>query len=190
MAGTIPHNFPDLLSKRLPSYPRPSYPGEEKRPAAVLMPLYKHRRMWHLLFTRRTDTVEEHKGEVAFPGGATDQQDQGPVDTALREIEEEIGLRRLDVTVIGALEELTTVTKWLVKTIVGTIPFPYQFCTNPTEISELFGVPLCWLAHPANLHTEYLRLSGLGPKRSVFFFRAFSGSRHLGGYSHNGDLTP
>src|SRR3972149_10425764 len=101
-------NFIDSLRETLASRQPRVRPEWEARPAAVLVPLYQQGGEWHLLFTRRTDTVDEHKGQVSFPGGSVDAGDGAPEDTALRESEEEIGLRRSDVTVIGRLEDPIT----------------------------------------------------------------------------------
>src|SRR5512134_3012468 len=78
--------------------------------AAVLIPLVWHDDEWHLLYTRRTDTVESHKGQVSFPGGACDEGEITPEQTALREAEEEIGLDAEDVKILGRLSNLITIT--------------------------------------------------------------------------------
>src|SRR5215212_3924746 len=78
--------------------------------AAVLIPLVWHDDEWHLLFTRRTDRVESHKGQVSFPGGACDEGETTPEQTALREVEEEIGIAPADVKVLGKLSTLITIT--------------------------------------------------------------------------------
>src|ERR1044071_4358586 len=76
--------------------------------AAVLVPLVWHDEEWHLLYTRRTDTVESHKGQVSFPGGACDEGETTPEETALREADEEIGLNPHDVTVLGRISTMIT----------------------------------------------------------------------------------
>ncbi len=142
----------------------------EARPAAVLAPLYVHAGEWHVLLTQRTDTVEDHKGQVAFPGGRADPGDAGPVDTALREAEEEIGLRRGDVTILGQLDELLTVTQYRVTPIVGRMPWPYELRLSARELSAAFGVPLRWLGDPANLVTEQREPLVPGPPVAVYYF--------------------
>ena len=77
--------------------------------AAVLLPLIWHENDWNLLFTRRTDRVESHKGQVSFPGGACDDEDDRPEDTALREAHEELGIQPKDVKVLGRLTNLLTI---------------------------------------------------------------------------------
>jgi 8-oxo-dGTP pyrophosphatase MutT (NUDIX family) len=141
------------------------------RPAAVLIPLIDWDGEWHLLFTRRTDQVENHKGQVSFPGGATDPGDVSPEDTALREAEEEIGLHRADVRVLGRLGEYLTVTNFTVTPVVGAFPWPYSFKVHTVEVSRVFTVPLAWLARPENRH-EFARPEN---GRSVVTFLPYDG---------------
>src|SRR3990172_1170508 len=140
-------NFIESLGETLASRDPRVRPEWEARPAAVLVPLYQQGGEWHLLFTRRTDTVDEHKGQVSFPGGSVDAGDGAPEDTALRESEEEIGLRRSDVTLMGRLDDLITVTQWRITPVVGVIPYPYEFVISPEECSAVFGVSLAWLSN-------------------------------------------
>jgi len=142
----------------------------EARPAAVLVPLFQDQGEWQLLLTQRANTVESHKGQVAFPGGHVDPEDATRVDTALREAEEEIGLRRELVRVIGQLDELLTVTQYRITPVVGLIPWPYTFTPSRTELSAIFHVPLRWLADPANLETHYREPLVPGPKVPVYYF--------------------
>jgi 8-oxo-dGTP pyrophosphatase MutT (NUDIX family) len=139
------------------------------RPAAVLIPLYQVDGLWHVLFTLRTHLVETHKGQVSFPGGRVDPEDTDRVATALREAEEEIGLRREDVTVLGRLDELLTVTQYRVTPIVGSFPWPYDFVLSEAELSDVFGVPLTWLADPRNLEIRYHEPLTPGPKVPVYY---------------------
>lgn len=146
----------------------------EARPAAVLVPLYQAGHEWHLLFTERTHTVEDHKGQVAFPGGRVDDGDADRVATALRETEEEIGLPRSRVRVLGVLDELLTVSLYRVTPVVGVFEWPTTFQISTDELSEVFGVPLRWLADPANLEVQYREPPPQLPLRSkipVYYFR-------------------
>lgn len=147
----------------------------EARPAAVLAPLYLADGAWHVLLTRRTDTLQSHTGQVAFPGGKADPHDATREDTALREAEEEIGLRPRDVRVLGRLDDLLTVTQWRITPVVGVFDFPYSFTPSPNEIAAIFGVPLRWLADPANLVTQYREPIVPGPKIPVYhwYYREF-----------------
>ena len=141
----------------------------EARPAAVLVPLYWHADEWHVLFTLRTEQVETHKGQVSFPGGRVDPEDRDRVETALREAEEEIGLKREDVTVLGQLDELLTVTQYHITPVVGVFPWPYEFVLSTNELSVVFGAPLRWLADPANLEIKLREPIVPGPKIPVYY---------------------
>ena len=118
--------------------------------AAVLVPLVWYGEEWHLLFTRRTDTVESHKGQVSFPGGACDEGEISPEETALREAEEEIGIRPKDVKVLGRLADLVTITYFRVTPVVGVVSWPAVFRVGQHEVARVFTMPLAWLADPAN----------------------------------------
>jgi 8-oxo-dGTP pyrophosphatase MutT (NUDIX family) len=110
--------------------------------AAVLVPLFKKGEDCHLLFTKRSDQVKYHKGEISFPGGAVDEEDLELVSTALREAHEEIGLKESDVQIIGILDDIVTITEFIVTPIVGLFPYPYPFKVSEVEIAELIEVPL------------------------------------------------
>ncbi len=115
--------------------------------AAVLVPLFKKGDGCHLLFTKRSDQVKYHKGEISFPGGVVDEEDLELVNTALREAHEEIGLERKDVQIVGILDDIVTVTQFIVTPIVGLFPYPYPFKVSEVEIAELIEVPLSSLLH-------------------------------------------
>jgi len=113
--------------------------------AAVLVPLFKKGMDCHLLFTKRSEQVKYHKGEISFPGGVVDEEDSELVQTALREAFEEIGLKENDVQVIGMLDDILTITEFIVTPIVGLFPYPYPFKISEVEIAELIEVPLSFL---------------------------------------------
>lgn len=118
--------------------------------AAVLIPLVWHDEEWHILYTRRTDTVESHKGQVSFPGGACDEGETTPEQTALREADEEIGLNTNDVKVLGRLSNLITITYFRVTPVVGVVRWPAVFRVGEHEVARIFTIPLMWLANPSN----------------------------------------
>jgi 8-oxo-dGTP pyrophosphatase MutT (NUDIX family) len=134
---------------------------DEPRPAAVLIPLFKPGNgeagfeNWHVLLTRRTNTVAEHQGQVAFPGGRADTTDTSPEMTALREAREEIGLDPLQVRVLGRMNSLQTITNYLVTPIVGVVPWPFPVQLEETEVSRVFSIPLDWLADPAHHEIQH-----------------------------------
>jgi 8-oxo-dGTP pyrophosphatase MutT (NUDIX family) len=110
--------------------------------AAVLVPLFNKGEGCHIIFTKRTQTVRYHKGEISFPGGVFDERDLELEKTALREAFEEIGLEESDVQVIGVLDDIVTITQFIVTPFVGLFPYPYPFKLSPIEIDELIEVPI------------------------------------------------
>ena len=113
--------------------------------AAVLVPLFQKDGDCYLLFTKRSNQVKYHKGEISFPGGVVDEEDKELINTALREAREEIGLKENDVQIIGVLDDIVTVTEFIVTPIVGLFPYPYPFKVSEVEIAELIEVPLASL---------------------------------------------
>jgi 8-oxo-dGTP pyrophosphatase MutT (NUDIX family) len=124
--------------------------GKNLKCAAVLIPLLWHEEEWHVLYTRRTDRVESHKGQVSFPGGACDEGETTPEETALREAYEEIGLNPGDVKVLGRLANMITITYFRVTPVVGVIKWPAVFKVGEHEVARIFTIPLGWLANPLN----------------------------------------
>ena len=124
--------------------------SKEPKCAAVLIPLAWFGDEWHLLYTRRTDEVETHKGQVAFPGGACDPGEEMPEQTALREAEEEVGIRPQDVRILGRLASLITITSFRVTPVVGVVDWPYTFRVENAEVARVFTMPLAWLAEKSN----------------------------------------
>lgn len=159
-----------ILASRQPA----SSADSDARPAAVLVPLYFAEGEWHPLLTRRTERVEDPKSQVAFPGGRRDPEEDSAETTALREAEEEIGLFRVAVAVLGRLDDVVTVTHWRVTPVVAEIPHPYRFTLNERECAALFGVPLCWLGDPAHRSCSPYTPSG-GQTVTVHRFREYAG---------------
>ena len=110
--------------------------------AAVLIPLVWYDEEWHIIFTRRTDTVESHKGQVSFPGGACDEGETTPEQTALREANEEIGINPNDVRVLGQLSNLITITYFRVTPVVGVVQWPVVFRVGAHEVARIFTIPV------------------------------------------------
>lgn len=139
--------------------------------AAVLVPLVWHENEWHLLFTRRTDKVESHKGQVSFPGGACDEGETTPEQTALREADEEIGVAPGDVKVLGRLANLITITYFRVTPVVGVVRWPTVFRVGEHEVARVFTIPLGWLANPSN-RWQFERPGG---KRGLIAYHPYDG---------------
>jgi 8-oxo-dGTP pyrophosphatase MutT (NUDIX family) len=112
-------------------------------PAAVLVPIFRINGKYHLLFTKRAPRVKYHQGHISFPGGVVDRTDRSPEETALREADEEIGLLKTDVDILGPLDEaLTFVPPFRVHPFVGLIPHPYTFDISPKEVEKIVDAPL------------------------------------------------
>ena len=151
----LPLRIQALLSRRPPKLIQ----NKEAlyRHGAVLIPLFRDREEYKILFTKRTDTVEAHKGQMSFPGGRIDEGDLSLLDTALRESEEEIGLLRRDVTVLGRIDDvLTLASNYIVHSFVGHIPYPYPFRPNSGEVERIVEVPLrLFFGEEETLPVEY-----------------------------------
>ncbi len=170
-----------------PASPLWDFLTDEPKPAAVLIPLFlaqftgEEQESWHVLYTRRTDTVAEHQGQVAFPGGRADPTDTTPEMTALREAREEIGLDPVQVRLLGRMDSLRTITNYLVTPIVGIIPWPVQFQLEETEVSRIFSIPLDWLADPAHHDVRYRTITNAlakilrVPPHPVIYFQSYQG---------------
>lgn len=156
-------------------FPYPDFfDGEPARPAAVLIPLVRVDRSWRLLYTRRTDSLPEHSGQVAFPGGRADPEDATPEVTALRETREEIGVIPEDVRILGRLHPIRTITNYMVTPVVGVIPWPYSFRLATEEVSRVFTIPFTWLADPKNLEVHQRAMPPPHPPVSVFYFQKYN----------------
>jgi 8-oxo-dGTP pyrophosphatase MutT (NUDIX family) len=138
--------------------------------AAVLVPLYHKRGEYHLLFTKRTEEVDYHKGQICFPGGGRHIEDETLLDTALRETCEELGIHPQDIKVLGELDELSTISsKYAISPFVGLIPYPYPFKPNRREVAELMEVPIAALLEEGNSWQEVQASQG-GPV-TVYFYK-------------------
>ena len=127
-------------------------PGETLVPAAVLVAVVD-RPDPTILLTTRTASLRKHAGQVAFPGGRIDPGDSGPIEAALREAEEEIGLARDAVEIVGVCDRYLTVTGYEVTPVVGVIAPDLPLVPHDAEVADWFEVPLSFLLEPAN-HIE------------------------------------
>lgn len=132
--------------------PEPIMPPDEMAAvqAAVLIPIVLREEEPTMLLTQRASTLRNHSAQVAFPGGRVDAVDGSPVVTALRETEEEIGLGREHVQIVGFLDAYLTGTGYRVVPVVGLIAPPFALTINPHEVDEAFETPLSFLMDPAN----------------------------------------
>ncbi len=143
----------DALRAVLAAYePQQIDPEPGRALAAVLLLLYEHQGRTHIVFQKRTEHVDTHKGQISFPGGMADPGDTSLVETALRETHEEIGVHPRDVEVLGQLDDIVTLTNFRVTPYVGWLKrYPYTWRMSDSEVAYLLEVPLDHLLHPATL---------------------------------------
>ncbi len=132
----------------------------ELTPAAVLFPIVQRGSGETVLLTQRTAHLRDHAGQISFPGGRVEADDPSPVHTALRETEEEIGLAREHVEILGFLPEYHTGTGFRVTPVVALLTPPFELAPDPFEVAEVFEVPLAFLLDPANHKRHSLHYRG------------------------------
>ena len=137
------------LASHLQAFPKQTIPTDSLRPAAVLVPLYQRDGRDYLLFTERTAHLEHHAGEISFPGGGHDTVDADLSATALRETEEELGIARAQIEVLGRLDDFYSIHGYHVVPFIGTIPNPDNLQLDPFEIAGVFEAPLDHFRDPA-----------------------------------------
>jgi len=124
--------------------------GATLTPASVLIPIVVREEGLTLMFTLRSEHLTDHGGQVSFPGGRWEPSDASPIDTALRETEEEVGLGRRHVEVLGTLPDYLTGTGYRVTPVVAIVHPPFEITLDPKEVAEMFEVPLAFLMDGAN----------------------------------------
>lgn len=139
--------------------------------SAVLVPILSGQGGDRLLLTKRTEHLNSHKGQVCFPGGKRSPEDPDLLVTALREAEEEVGIRPEDVEILGVLDDVATVTGYTITPVVGRLCMPYPFRPNPEEIDRLLEITLADLLDPTAIALEERRLPG-GQILNIYSFRA------------------
>ena len=149
-------------------------PLDHHRKAAVLVPLLEMEDGWHLLFIRRSSEVQDHKGQVAFPGGAVEPQDEDPIATALRESQEEVGLDPKTVRILGLMPARNTITHYHITPVVAVISWPFGIHMQASEVSRVFTIPLQWLAVPEH-HSLRDVIRPNGAREPVYFFDEYDG---------------
>jgi 8-oxo-dGTP pyrophosphatase MutT (NUDIX family) len=147
-------------------------PSTALRPAAVLVPLVDRPEGMSVLLTQRTAHLTAHAGQISFPGGRIEESDADPTDAALRETEEEVGLTRDHVAVIGRLDTYVTGTGFEITPVVGIVKVPFPLAIDPFEVSEVFEVPLSFVVDPRN-HRRTTR--DFDHRTRVFFVLPYQG---------------
>ena len=135
-------------------------------PASVLVPLVQRPAGLTVLLTQRTAHLTDHAGQVSFPGGRAEDYDRDAIDTALRESEEEIGLARRHVEVLGVLPNYLTGTGYCVTPVVALLQPPFEVTADPGEVAAIFEVPLAFLMDGA--HHQRLSVELPGGRRSFY----------------------
>jgi 8-oxo-dGTP pyrophosphatase MutT (NUDIX family) len=136
-----PDDLKPFIRERLSGRERRRIPPGDMRESAVLLPVCWDGGRPLVILTRRSMDVEHHKGEISFPGGRAEPSDAGPVETALREAQEEIGLSGRDVDVLGLLDDHISIVGYHITPVVGAVPFPYDFRIN-SESESMITLPL------------------------------------------------
>jgi 8-oxo-dGTP pyrophosphatase MutT (NUDIX family) len=147
-------------------------PSAALRPAAVLVPLIDRADGMTVLLTQRTAHLSAHAGQIAFPGGRIEQQDVDAVAAALRETEEEVGLTRKLISVIGRLDTYVTGTGFEITPIVGIVTPRYTLAIDPNEVAEVFEVPLSYVLDSRNHNRTERESAG---RTRVFFVLPYEG---------------
>lgn len=148
---------------------------QECTQAAVLIPLVRQGEAWHLLYIRRAHShQDQHSGQVAFAGGKKEPEDADLKKTALREAQEEIGIRPEDVSILGTLNHHHSITRFRITPVVAKIPWPYPLTLDTQEVARTFTIPLQWLADEKNHRIEYRQLDN-HQSVAVVFFDEFDG---------------
>jgi len=146
-------------------------------PAAVLVPIIDYTTHLSVLLTQRAADLKNHAGQISFPGGRIEDEDGGPLAAALRETEEEIGLARAFVEIVGFMPDHILMSGYRVTPVVGFVRPGYALRLDTTEVTEVFEVPLEFLLDPANHKSRWRKLGG----RDIEVFDIPYGERNIWG---------
>lgn len=152
----------------------PSAIADPQQDAAVLAPIIELDGAYSILFTKRAEHLGDHPGQMSFPGGGREPADADLAATALREANEEIGLRPADVELVGRIDDIETVTQYIVRPFVGRIP-AQPYTPDASEVAEIVRLPVAALTDRENYESEHRDHPHYGPIRIHFF--------HVDGYT-------
>ena len=136
----------DLSSRRVQKLK-----GQHKKIAIVFMLLRQKERDVSVIFTKRSDNLSTHPGQISFPGGSLEPNDKSMLKAGLREVEEEIGLKESQIETVGMLRPHETVSKYLIHPFIGIMESTAEFKINTSEVTEIFEVPLAFLLNRRNM---------------------------------------
>jgi len=160
-------NTAHSLANHSDERPGLAQPSKALTPAAVLVPLVRREVGLTVLLTQRTAHLANHGGQISFPGGRMEESDEDATAAALRETEEEIGLDRRHIEVLGFLDSYVTITGFSVTPVVGLVTPPFDLTLDSFEVAEAFEVPLSFFLDPAN-HQRHFRTTPNGQKRYYY----------------------
>lgn len=161
-------NHIESIKARISAHRPTTLHDDSHRRACVLVPLVVHNGSLHLLLTKRTDSVEHHKGQISFPGGMVDDTDKSPDHTALRELEEELGISPSFVELLGTLSDIQIPTGFIVTPIVGYIRTLDAMTINSAEVAEALLVPFEKFFDPSLCREEVRLLKGANRRIHVY----------------------
>ncbi len=177
LAGTVP-SAPERLrvgglsveeSRRyLPVLP------ESRTPAAILLPIIDRPGGLTVLLTERSSDLRHHPGQIAFPGGRVEEGDRDVVEAALRETEEEIGLSREYVEVLGFLDDQLVISGFRVTPVVALVRPEFTLVLDPNEVASSFEVPLDFVMNPANHRPRRVVIAGVEMKFKDITFDTYT----------------
>ena len=157
-----PWNYPELIDLI-------SDNATVLRPAAVLLGLIERDSGLHIILTRRTEALRHHAGQISFPGGRIEETDRDPVAAAIREAHEEIGLLPAHVDALGYLDSFLTITGFHVYPVVAKVSAHYIAKADPSEVDEIFEVPLEFVLNPEN--AKLIEIEYRGKNRTIIEFQ-------------------
>lgn len=162
----------EIKSKLADYNPEKKHLPEGFKPASVLVPFYETPEGLSIILMKRPENQGPHGGQISFPGGSRDEQDTDDLSVALRETEEEIGVDRDQIEVWGGLKaEYTSISRFWISPFVGSVPYPWQFQPNESEVERLLVVPFSHLIDSATFSVGTYRWKGFEVPSYLFNYK-------------------